>query len=184
MATMGGDMIRPKYAAITAVMGAIVGVGLSVQVRAGADKVAFPENYAKGVKRLVVDKPNKQVHEFYAPPAAIEAAGKGEPMPDGTVFIGVQYNAKLDADGNPVKGADGRFIKADLRGYGVMEKLNGWGTDYPAEKRNGEWEYRAFTADKSPNEKINLSACFECQKPEANQDFVHSYDKVKTATNK
>jgi hypothetical protein len=177
-------MIRLKYAAISAAIGVALAVGLAVQVRAGADKVAFPENYAKGVKYLVVDKPNKQVHEFYAPVAAIEAARKGEPMPDGTVFIGVQYNAKLDADGNPVKGADGRFIKADLRGYGVMEKHTGWGTEYPAEKRNGEWEYRAFTPDKNPNEKVNLGACFECHMPQAKQDFVHSYDRLKTAINK
>jgi hypothetical protein len=177
-------MIRRRYAAITAVVGALLGISAVVQVRAGADKVAFPENYAEGVKYLVVDKPSKQVHEFFAPPAAIEAARKGEPMPDGTVFIGVQYNAKLDADGNPIKGPDGRFIKSDLRGYGVMEKRIGWGSDYPAEKRNGEWEYRAFTPDKSPNEKVNLGACFECHMPQAKQDFVHSYDKLKTAAYK
>jgi hypothetical protein len=77
------------------------------------------------------------------------------------VFIGVLYNAQLDADGNPVKGPDGRFVKADLRGYAVMEKRKGWGTDYPEDKRNGEWEYRAFKADKTPNEQINLGVCFD-----------------------
>jgi Cytochrome P460 len=177
-------MTTRKYAIITAAIGAGVGLILALQVRAGADKVAFPENYAKGIKYLVVDKPSKQVHEFYASPAAIEAARKGEPMPEGTVFTGVLYNAQLGGDGNPLKGPDGRFIKADLRGYAVMEKRNGWGVDYPAEKRNGEWEYRVFAPDKSPNEKANLGACFECHKPMANQDFVHSYDKLKTAESK
>jgi hypothetical protein len=181
-ATVGGDMIKRNYAALTGVIGAVVGLGLAVQVRAGADKVAFPESYAKGAHYLTVDKPSKQVHEFYAAPAAIDAAHKGEPMPDGTVITGVHYNAKLDADGNPAKGPDGRFVKADLRGYAVMEKRKGWGADYAADKRNGEWEYRYFSSDKSPNEKVNLGACFECHLPQAKQDFVHSYDKLKTAT--
>jgi hypothetical protein len=175
-------MIKRKYTSVTAVIGAAAGLGLAVEVWADADKVAFPENYASGVKYLVVDKPSKQVHEFYASPAAIEAARRGEPMPNGTVITGVRYNAQLDGDGNPVKDSNGRFIKADLRAYAVMEKRSGWGIDYPAEKRNGEWEYRVFTADKNPNDKVNLGPCFECHKPQANQDFLHSYDKLKTAT--
>jgi hypothetical protein len=35
---------------------------------------------------MTVDKPSKQVHEFYAAPASIEAARKGEPMP-GTAAV-------------------------------------------------------------------------------------------------
>jgi hypothetical protein len=175
-------MTRGKYAVAAMAVGAVAALSVAVQVRAGADKVAFPENYAKGVHYLTVDKPSKQVHEFYAAPAALEAARKGEPMPDGTVFVGVHYNAKLDADGNPVKGPDGKFVKADLLRYAVMEKRKGWGTDYPEDKRNGEWEYRLFNADKTPNDKANLAACFGCHLPQAKQDFVFSYDNLKTAT--
>jgi len=175
-------MTTGKYALAAIAVGAVAALSVAVQVRAGADKVAFPENYAKGVHYLTVDKPTKQVHEFYAAPAAIEAARKGEPMPDGTVFVGVHYSAKLDADGNPVKGPDGKFVKGDLLRYAVMEKEKGWGTDYPEDKRNGEWEYRIFNADKTPNDKANLSACFGCHLPQAKQDFVYSYDNLKTAT--
>jgi len=175
-------MLTKKYAVVAVAVGAAAALSLVVQVRAGADKIAFPENYAKGVLYVTVDKPNKQVHEFYAAPAAIDAAHKGEPLPDGTVLIGVHYNAKLDADGNPVKGPDGRLVKADLRAYAVMEKRKGWGTDYPEDKRNGEWEYRLFNADKTPNEKVNLGVCFDCHRPQASQDYVYSYDKLKAAT--
>ena len=41
-----------------------------------------------------------------------------------------------------------------------MEKRGGWGTEYPEDIRNGEWEYQAFTAERKPNEKANLTACF------------------------
>jgi len=29
-----------------------------------------------------------------------------------------------------------------------MEKRTGWGSEYPEAKRNGEWEYQVFHADK------------------------------------
>ncbi|HML12527.1 MAG TPA: cytochrome P460 family protein [Xanthobacteraceae bacterium] len=175
-------MISGKYAVVAVAVGAVAALSLTIQVRAAADKVAFPESYAKGVHYFTVDKPSKQVHEFYAAPAAIDAARKGEPMPEGTVLVGVQYNAKLDAEGNPVKGPDGRFVKADLRAYAVMEKRKGWGTDYPEDKRNGEWEYRVFNADKTPNEKINYGVCFDCHRPQASHDYVYSYDDLKATT--
>jgi hypothetical protein len=41
--------------------------------------------------------------------------------------------------------------------------------------------YRAFTADKKPNEDVKVTAGFECHKPLASQDFVHAYDKLKDA---
>ena len=109
------------------------------------------------------------------------AARRDQPMPSGTVFTVVRYAAQLDAQGNPIKGADGQFVKGELLGYAVMEKRTGWGSEYPDALRNGEWEYRAFTAEKKPNENVKLTACFECHKPTASHDFVYSYDKLKSA---
>jgi cytochrome P460 len=64
-------------------------------------------------------------------PAAIEAVRKGQPIPSGTVITMVEYKAQLDAQGNPVKDADGHFVKGELNGYAVMEKRSGWGAEYP-----------------------------------------------------
>ena len=100
---------------------ALVGVGvfaLATQVRAGGDKVVFPEGFDKGVLYTTVDRAdNKQYRELYTSQKAIDAVKKGEPMPDGTVVTLVQYKAKLDAAGNPEKDANGRFIKTDILGY-------------------------------------------------------------------
>jgi hypothetical protein len=167
-----------SMAALTIAAG-LIGAGVAVQ--AANDKFTFPADYAKGVEYLTVDKPNKQIHVFYAPRAAIEAAKKGEPMPDGTVFTGVHYNAKLDAQGNPEKDANGRFIRADLRQYAVMRKEKGWGGEYPADKRNGTWEYRIFTADKQWNDKVQAGVCLDCHMPKASNDFVWSYEHLKAA---
>jgi hypothetical protein len=166
-------------AALTSISAALV----AVTARAGGDKVAFPENYASGTLYTTVDRAdNKQYRELYVSPAAVEAAKKGEPLPSGTVITLVQYAAKLGADGNPEKDANGRFVKGNLLAYTVMEKRTGWGTEYPDNVRNGEWEYQAFKADKTPNTAANLTACFNCHKPlEPRLDFVFSYDRMKGA---
>jgi hypothetical protein len=163
-------------------MAALAGIALTVAVRAGGDNVAFPENYAKGVLYGTVDRAdNKQYRELWSTPEAIEALKAGKPIPSGTVLTLVQYKAKLDAAGQPEKDANGRFIKGDLVAYTVMEKRTGWGGEYPDDVRNGEWEYQAFKADKTPNTAANLTACFNCHKPLDKQDFVFSFDKMKTA---
>ncbi|TMJ29633.1 MAG: hypothetical protein E6G96_09975 [Alphaproteobacteria bacterium] len=157
-------------------------LAFTFEVRAGADQVAFPENYAGGVMYLSLDKVDtKQVHQIYATLDAIEAARKDQPMPSGTVLVVMRYSAQLDAQGNPIKGPDGHFVKDKVLGYAAMEKRTGWGSEYPEALRNGEWEYRAFTAEKQPNDAVKLTACFECHKPMAGRDFVHSYDKLKAA---
>ena len=176
-------MMSRKSAAIAAALGAVAVAVVAGQVRAGGDLVKFPDDYAKGVLYTTVDRAdNKQYRELYVTPAAaIDAAKKGEPLPSGTVLTLVQYAAKLDAQGNPEKDANGRFIKGNLVAYTVMEKRAGWGKEYPDDVRNGEWEYQAFTADRKVNEKAVLANCFKCHKPlDAKQDFVFSYDKLKT----
>ena len=161
---------------------AVAAVTLTVAVRAGGEKIAFPENYAKGVLYTTVDRAdNKQYRELYTTPEAIAAVKAGQPMPSGSVITLVQHKAKLDADGNPEKDANGRFIKGELIGYTVMEKRSGWGSEYPEEMRNGEWEYQAFKADKTVNDKANLKNCFTCHKPLDKQDFVFSFEAMKTA---
>ena len=161
---------------------AIVGLVLT-GVRAAGDRVAFPENYAAGALYWVQDRPaNKQVREYYiAPAAALQAARQGQPMPSGTVITVVQYNTQLDGQGNPVTGADGRFIKTDIRGYTVMEKRTGWGAEYPAEMRNGDWEYQTFTAAKTANANADLKTCFTCHKPQEKTDFLFSIENMKTS---
>ena len=149
---------------------------------AGPDKIKFPSDYLKGVLYQTLDRPDtKQYRELYAPAAAVEAVRKGQPIPHGTVLTLVQWSVQQDEKGNPVKDANGRFIKKDIIGHTVMQKESGWGADYPADwPRNGEWEYAVFTASGEPNPKGNANnkACFTCHLPHAKQDFVISLAKL------
>jgi plastocyanin len=148
---------------------------VSVPGSAGPEKIAFPASYKDHVLYATVDRyDNKQYRELYGTPEAVKAAREGKPIPSGTVLTLVQYKAQVDASGNPIKDANGRFVKGDLVAYTVMEKRTGWGTEYPDDIRNGEWEYSAFGVDQKFNDKANYKACFQCHKPHAKQDFVIS----------
>jgi hypothetical protein len=172
-----------RILAIAAAVGGLTALGAAIQVNAGGDKVAFPEGFEKTMVHYgTVDHVKfKQVREFYTSQAAIDAVKAGKPTPSGTVVVMVVNGAKLDDKKEPVKDANGRYIKAQLIGYSVMEKRTGWGTEYAADIRNGEWEYQAFTADKKVNAKAVLANCFKCHKPLDKADYLFTYDRMKTA---
>ncbi|MET0679962.1 MAG: cytochrome P460 family protein, partial [Burkholderiales bacterium] len=148
---------------------------------AGPEKIDPPYNYLKGERYGTVDRPDiKQYREFYTQAEVIEAVRKGKGVPSGAVITMVQWSVETDPQGNPIKGPDGRFQKKDVVGVTVMEKRTGWGTEYPAEWRNGEWEYAGFTPDLRPNPKANanIKACFDCHKPHEKLDYVITLSKL------
>ena len=141
----------------------------------GPNKIAFPESWDKGVMYGTVDRHDiKQYRELWSTRAAVDALKAGKPIPSGTVLTLVQYKAVVDDKGVPVKDANGRFRKGDLVAYAVMEKRAGWGSEYPADIRNGEWDYQVFSPEKKVNDKANLKGCFQCHKPHEGQDYVIS----------
>lgn len=165
----------PRLLTLVPVVAAAI-AALAVPGAAGPDKITFPASWKDHVLYTTVDRYDiKQHRELYASSqAAVVAMKAGQPLPDGTVLTLAQYKAQVDAAGNPVKGADGRFVKGDLIALTVMEKRKGWGAEYPPEWRNGEWEYAAFSPAGALNEKANYKACFECHKPHEKADFVIS----------
>ena len=167
---------------VTKTLLAVCGLLVSTAVFAGPEKIKFPSDYLRGVLYQTLDRPdNKQYRELYAPASAVEAVKKGQPIPYGTVLTLVQWSVQQDAQGNPLKDSNGRFIKKDILAHTVMQKEQGWGADYPSDwPRNGEWEYAVFTADGQPNPKGNANnkSCFTCHLPHAKQDFVISLAKL------
>jgi hypothetical protein len=160
----------------------LAAIVVTVAVRAGGDNVKFPVNYPKGVRYATVDRPDvRQYRELFITRFALDEVKAGRPLPSGTVITMVNYKAKLNAAGEPEKDANGRLIKTkEVAGIAVMEKRMGWGAEYPPDIRNGEWEYQAFKADGTVNDKAKLTACFGCHKPLDKQDFVFTFDKIKS----
>jgi plastocyanin len=151
----------------------------AARIDAGPEKIVFPANYKDHVLYATIDRYDiKQYRELYGTPDAVRAAKEGKPVPNGSVLTLVQYKAQVDAQGNPMKDTNGRFVRGDMVGVTVMEKRAGWGAEYPPDLRNGEWEYSAFTADGKFNDKANFKACFQCHKPHAQQDYVISFARL------
>ena len=112
---------------------------------AGPDKITYPAGFDKGVLYGTVDRyDTKQYRELYTSKAVVDAVKAGKPIPPGSTITMAIYKAKVDDKGAPVKDKNGRFQKGDPVAHMVMAKNTGWGAEYPADKRNGEWEYQAF----------------------------------------
>jgi plastocyanin len=154
--------MNTRTTVLAATLAACTALGSSAL--AGGDKVAFPTGYEKHTLYSIQDRHDvKQYRELYASPGVVESVRKGQGVPHGAVLTLVQFKAQVDAKGVPLRDSAGRFLKGDLIAYTVMEKRKGWGT-----------EYQAFTPDRKPNEKANLTGCFQCHKPHEKQDFVIS----------
>ena len=88
------------------------------------------------------------------------------------------FQGPSDDKGELVKDPNGRLVKGNLDRIGAMEKRAGWGSEYPDEMRNGEWECALFGPDGTRNEQANLKACFECHKPNSGKDVGFTFDKL------
>lgn len=128
---------------------------------AGEGLVTFPENHEDGVLYATVTRGNTY-EEIYTSQEAIEAVQKGQPIPSGTVITLQIYRDE------------------ELYRYFVMEKRTGWGAQYPPEKRNGEWEYQSFTADKTVDYEADIDGCFSCHANREEDDFVNTYDEMES----
>jgi len=166
-----------------AIAGGVLLVGVAAGF-AGQDKIVFPANYKTGALYAVVDRPdNKTVRDLYASAETVRAAREGQPLPSGTVLSMEVYRARVDATGQLVRGADGRLVKDGLVGLFVMEKRAGWGTEYAAGLRNGEWEYARFAAT-GDRQVVDTKPCFECHQPQASEDYLFTFKQLVAAGKK
>jgi cytochrome c553 len=135
--------------------------------------VTFPDDYKQTfVKYHTINFPaTRQVRYYYANKAAIDAAKANKPLPVGSYLFAEVYAAKLDANKQPVMGKDGFFEAEKLLLFTAMQSGPGWGKDIPDMLRNADWNYAAFSTDKS-HRPINQAECFACHKPLDNVSYV------------
>jgi cytochrome c553 len=129
--------------------------------------MVFPENYKSTFTQYhTINFPaTKQVRYYFANNAALQAAKADKALPDGAILFAEVYSAKLDADKNPVKGADGFFVPDQLIFFTAMEREAGWGKDIPDMLRNEDWNYAIFTTAKQHRPGVNQAECLACHKP-------------------
>jgi len=176
------DAMKASKGAIALALFAVMSLVVISLAIAGAEKVAFPA-YQTHVLYDVLDQPdNKEIRELYVNPEALKSFKPGQPLPSGTVLTAPTFKALLNEKGELLKDANGRLIRGALDRIVVMEKRKGWGTEYAADLRNGEWEYGRFRPDGTLGANVNYDACFQCHKPKGDQDFVFTYPQLAKAT--
>lgn len=138
--------------------------------------LAIPANYKTWASRMNVQRADvKQVRDVYLNDSGAKSP-KGGKFPNGTVSVMELYAAKIGADGNPEKGADGNMVKDKLLKVFVMGKGEGWGADASNTPKNGDWVYAAYLADgkKAPDP---IGPCRDCHLNRIGEakDYVASY---------
>jgi len=174
-------MLARSLLIATLALGVPTTATLALLPRNDAGEAAFPQGFASGVLYASIDRVDtRQRLELFAPSDAVAAAKHGAALPDGTILTMLRYNAALDAAGNPRRDADGRFIKAELAGYSVMEKQRGRGAEHPPALRNGDWTYRRYTPAREIDLSVGETACLRCHKQQESHDFIFSRRQMTT----
>ena len=148
---------------------AIAALGIATLSAAGVvyaqsanERISFPEGFEDGVHYGTAPR-GSIVQELYTSEEAIEAARKGEDFPDGTVITLVDRRG------------------GEVHRYVVMEKRTGWGDLMPEEARAGDWLFREFAPDGTPNMSEDGVRCASCHQSQASQDFVFTVDQMRNA---
>lgn len=116
-------------------------------------RVTFPEDLALLVHYATVKRGESTEH-ISTSREAIEAIRGGKPVPDGTRFVLTDYrNEKVFR-------------------YFVMQKGPGWGEDYDAKRRTGDWQFQWFQPDRSINTRENTARCQSCHQSQSSQNYL------------
>ncbi len=143
-------------------------------------RVKFPTNYKSAFTHyLTINFPDKkEVRRYYANRSALDAAREGKPLPEGSILFAEVYKATLDAEKNPVTGGDGFFEPGELAFFTAMQTEKGWGDGFPAELRNGNWNYAVFKTDQSLRPGTNQAKCLACHKPLDRDSYAFTLEKL------
>jgi len=131
------------------------------------DRVGFPTGYQQTFAKVFTfdNSQSRSVLVMWANPAATGVrADTVHKFPYGSIIIMETWPATLDANGNPVLDANGRFMMAAgaTPSVAVMRKEKGFGVDYGI-LRTGEWEYASYHADGSTATPPSATGiCAEC----------------------
>src|SRR5690348_16800724 len=147
-----------------------------VEKKADGD-LTVPSDYKNWPKFLsdIQRADTKQVRDIYINPVG-NSTRMGDAFPDGTISVMEIYKAREAADGTPLKGPDGKFVKGDLVKIALMGKGPGWGDTSPPELRNGDWVCSMYLADGKTKAPDDTATCRACHLPLKDKDYIFRYD--------
>ncbi len=129
-------------------------------VVAEPNRVTFPTNLDRLVHYTTVKRGNVTEH-LLTSQEALDAIKLGKPAPSGTHVVLVDYR-------------DNKVFR-----YFIMEKKDGWGADYDAARRTGDWQFQAFKPDRTINLSENSARCQSCHQGRADEQHLFTFNDMK-----
>ena len=149
--------IAKKISAAGLAIATLLSIG--AQARAEPNRTTFPPDLDKLVHYTTVKRGNVTEH-ILTTREAIEAIKNRQPVPSGTHFVLVDYR-------------EGKVFR-----YFVMEKGDGWGADYDAARRTGDWQFQWFLPDKTVNPNENTARCQACHQNQAGSEYLFTGNRI------
>jgi hypothetical protein len=128
------------------------------QAVAEGNRVTFP-NLEQLVHYTTVRRGNVTEH-MLTTREAIEAAKAGQPIPNGSHVVLVDYR-------------EGEVFR-----YFVMQKDGGWGGDYDDRRRTGDWQFQWFKPDRTINTSENTARCQSCHQAREDRQYLYTFDQM------
>lgn len=151
-------MNRSALPAGLAALSLVVTLVVGWQVHAETNRVTFPE-IDKLVHYTTVRRGNVTEH-IMTTPEAIQALKGNQPVAAGTHFVLVDYR-------------DSKVFR-----YFVMEKGDGWGADYAAGRRTGDWQFQWFWPDRTVNLNENTARCQSCHSSQSAGEYLFTGNRI------
>jgi hypothetical protein len=158
--------MRQKVHLISAMLTVLAITSAAAQ---STDDITPPSGYRNWfhVNTMVVDKASPLfgalggMHNVHVNEMGEDALKKGEPYPDGTIFVTDLHEFTL---------SDGAYVMGPRKGMAVMVKN---ASKYAS---TGGWGFQFFAGGDATKPIVTDAAkqCFECHVPEKSQDYVYS----------
>ena len=120
------------------------------------NRVTFPDLDA--LEHYTTVNRGEVTEHMLTTPEALAAVRTGEPMPDGTHVVLVDYRG------------------GEVFRYFVMQKGAGWGADY--DNRTEDWQFQAFQPDQSTNLAENAARCMGCHQSRGETEYQFLYNDI------
>lgn len=144
-----------------AVLVAATGALATLAMASERTRVRFPDTL-DGFVHYATVKRGEVTEHMLTPQAAVDAVRAGREIPAGSHVVLVDYR-------------DGKVFR-----YFVMEKGQGWGSDYDARRRTGDWHFQAFKPDRTVNLAENPARCQSCHPSRAGESFLYTFGDLRS----
>lgn len=134
-------------------------VATSLPASAEPNRVTFPADLGELVHYTTVRRGEVTEH-ILTTREAVAAVKAGQPIPNGTHFVLVDYR------------------QGEVFRYFVSQKGEGWGSDFDERRRTGDWQFQWFRPDLTIKEDENTARCQSCHQGREGSEYLFTGNRI------